>query len=544
MNEKMDTGTIRRWRGKVWQLGVGLIVGFGGGLTGGSADELGSPPVVMMSPYEVSAASVEFEGWKKLISPNFVVYTDAAATEVRPMMERLEMIFMATQVTIGRRPLTHAPITLILPSSRSDWKKIRSKGQVQWKVGATSFHQLAYFVVLEYDWQDDGVSLVYTITTNLNLRLLGMESAFAIGRGLSYFFETAEMHEGALNIGQANSRVGQLKYDRWFEWEKFFSINKKSPEYLRDSDLLHRFNAQAAIFVHYLLMQEDPKMKAGLWEWNMLLLAGKDPTEALFESVFGMGWDTLQETMEHYLSKGSFTTRLYRFPPELMKFVVTELEVKTQEMRELFVLTQIHNQRIDDSKLALDSLLDKGLKTADLRSMLVGACLSWDRKDAALNVLREMIAEGGQYPEVYGKAAELILEASPPGHFPPTEVLAEAKALARTALEGESLMAEVIEGLALLIALEPEMTAAKVGEIKQLCRRLAGNGPTDGALAALAFASWRAGDTARAQRVCELLRDSQFTGRSTLMFTTLVAEAMEAGKSPAEMLASLAQKKN
>lgn len=529
----------RRWRilGR-WLLVVGWVT-----MPVQSQDELDRDLVVEMSPYEVSAASVEFEGWKKLISPNFIVYTDAASTEVRPAIEKLEMVFMATQVTLGRRPLVHAPITVVLPSSRSDWKKIRSKGKVKWKVGATSFDELAYFVILEYDWQDEGVDLLYAITSNLNFELLGVKGAFPIRRGLTYFFETAELIDGALNIGGANRRVSFLKNERWFDWERFFAIHPSSPEFVRDSYDVHRFSAQSAIFVHYMLMQEDPQVKEQLWEWNALLHAGNKPTEVLFQSVFGMNWSELRKTMKDYLSKGSFTTRLYRFPPESMKFVVTELDIKAQEMRELFVLVQINNQKIEDSELALDSLLKKGLKTEELRAMLVGACLSWKRPEAALKVLRDMVASGNQFPEVYTAAAELIFESQPLEGFPPVELLDEVASLLTIALKEEPLWADAIEGMTQVLATGVAVGDEQVQEIKQLCLRLQGNGQTDGALVSLAFASWRNGDEARAKRVCDLLAGSLFTRRPAKLFAERIVQAIDAGESPEQMLTDLKRKK-
>jgi len=533
------TGSLGCWWRMLgwWLWGAGSLA-----VSMQAENELGRDPVVAMSPFEVNAASVEFEGWKKLVSPNFIVYTDAASTEVRPTIEKLEMVFMATQVTIGRRPLVHAPTTVVLPSSRSDWKKIRSKGTVKWKVGATAYDELAYLAVLEYDWQDSGVGLLYSITSNLNFQLLGLESVFPVERGLTYFFETAEMVDGALKIGGANRRVALLKNERWFDWERFFAIRPTSPEFVRDSNDVYRFGAQAALFVHYMLMQEDPKVKEQLWEWNALLHAGNEPTEALFQSIFGLDWEQLQKAMKHYLSRGSFTSRLYRFPPESMEFVVTELDVKAQEMRELFVLVQINNQKIADSQAALDSLLKKGLRTDDLRPMLAGACISWKRPESALQVLQEMIAAGKQFPEVYALAAELLFKSQWSEEMPTAELLDEVRSWLTMALEGEPLLPEAIDGMTQVLAMGPTVTPRQVEEIKQYCLQLQGNAATDSSLVALALASWRSGDEARAKRVCELLAESLFTKRSSRLFAQRIDQAIKAGESPEQMLADLKRK--
>lgn len=547
-----ETRTRRTW----WRvLGWWLSIAGGLAVSAQTEDELSQDAVVMMSPftvraetmsqYEFSVANVKFEDWRKLISPNFIVYTDAEASELRPMIEKMEMLFMATPVMVGRRPLAHAPITVVMPSLSSEWKKIHSKGKirykgkVKWKVGASSFDELAYVAVMEYDWQYSGVELLYSTTAGLNFELLGLNGAFPIMRGLAYYFETAEVVDGALNIGGASRRLAPLRNEEWFDWDHFFAIRPTSPEFVGNSNKLYRFDAQATLFVHYMLMQDDPQVKEQFWEWNALLHTGYKPSETLFQSVFGLRWKELEKATKSHLIKKTFTTRPFRFPPESMDFVVTEFEVKAPEMRELFVLAQINNQEVEESVAALNSLLKKGLKTESLRPMLAGACILWERPESALKVLQEMIATGKQFPEVYAMAAELLLKSQWNEGMPSAELLDEVRSLLTMALEGEPLLPTAIDGMTQVLAMGPTVTPEQVEEIERYCMHFQGNGATDRSLLALALASWRIGDEARAKRVCDLLAESSLTKRSSRMLAQRMDQAIKEGESPEQWLEDL-----
>ena len=287
---------------------------------------------VAMSPYEVTASSVEFRGWTKLCSPNFIVYTDAALKDVRPLLRQMEMLHLVAQVTFGRRPLNKAPAIVVLPTSHSDWREIRSKGNVEWKVAVSSLDWFQPGSVVEYDWQRDGIGVLWASLTRAELRWLGLEMPLALRNGFAYYFETIRVTKEGLRVGRGNRRVANLLYDKWFDWQKLFEITSASPEYTRDSSAISRFNGQSALFVHYLMTREEPGRLNQLLRWSALLMAGHEPTEERFTEVFGMNWEECQRRLKRFMNGEKFNETIYGFPPEALEFVVTELEVKTHEL--------------------------------------------------------------------------------------------------------------------------------------------------------------------------------------------------------------------
>lgn len=91
-------------------------------------------PVVALSPYEVTASTMQFKNWIKVSSPHFSIYTDISALEAMTIAREMEMLHLAAQHFFGRVALHRAPMVFVLPATGSDWRKLDSKGSVEWKV--------------------------------------------------------------------------------------------------------------------------------------------------------------------------------------------------------------------------------------------------------------------------------------------------------------------------------------------------------------------------------------------------------------------------
>ncbi len=199
-----------------------------------------------------------------------------------------------------------------------------------------------------------------------------------------------------------------------------------------------------------------------------------------------------------------------------MEFPLTEEALGAREMRELFVLAQIVNQRIPESETSLDSLLARGLKTPGLREFLATACLEWKHDEKALELLRTLITERSDNPRVYATAARLAFER----HVPTPSINARLTTEDADDIRGWCHRALAIEPhepranglLAWTDALGPEVIAEDATEISEICHRMDGNGRTDDLLAALAVARWRQGNTTSARRACDLLLNASLAG--------------------------------
>ncbi len=496
-------------------LGIGLIVP-----TGAWAEEQEAP--VEMSAYEVMAHSVKFRNWKKLSSPNFTVYTDARSRRVRGLVREMEMMHLAAQVILGRRPLHHEPVRVILPNSWSDWRKLRSRGEVQWQVAVSSLSSFSPTCLVEYNWNEDGAKIMWASLGKIEMDLLGLNTSFAFSRGIGSFFETVRPVSGGLRIGIPNRRMTAVIDYGFYDWSRFFTFNGLSPEFTRDGNAVHRIDGQAAVFVHYWMMQDESRRIDRLFDWNARLLAGAEPTSDLFCKVFEMDFFIWQEEAFNYVRQKGFPAIDYAIAPGALDFVVTELDVKTAEMRELFTLAQILNQKVEASEEALDTLLKRGLATSDLMPMLVGACLEWERYEAAESLLGEMINEGDEAAKTHAEYARLafrrIVEMPTPSSRLSEEEYHELASRFVSALAREPIRSGVNARWAWVVALREDLSASDLDELRRVCRRMDGNGDTDDPLAALAFASWRMGDTNTAERLHRLLEESPYTDKGVHAF--------------------------
>lgn len=484
-------------------------------LTG--AEKPANDIAVTMSPFEVRAASVDFKRWIKVSSPNYIIYTDAKEKEALEAIREFEMLHRAVQVFFRRRMQNLPPTHLVMPTSNSDWKKIRSKGSVEWEstVSQPSGY-LARIILVEYDWQKETLDPVRSIQGQGLVKAMNLDGPLWFSTGVGMFLQTAEIKDGSLVFGRQNPRTLALQMEGYFPWQRFFEIQYTSDEFRKEWDVGKVF-AQSAGFVQYLLAHPEPVWAERLIEWAALMEADNPPTEAEFKRVFGQDYKAWQKTMEAYHRAGKYTMTSVRVPPASMQFTPVRIDLPVTEMRELFIISQILNQQIPDSKASLTALLMRDLKTDSLRELLAEACYRWDLKDQALTELRKLEAAGSLNPSVHAAIARHVcydnIKKITIHARLSAEVAAEVHAAAVRALELEPRHQMGSDFYVWSLALGPKVDASTIEKLEKHYRVLVDETPTSDVLSALAIAHWRLGQTDRARLVAETLRDSPFTDK-------------------------------
>lgn len=485
-------------------------------------------PVVKMSPYEVTASSVQFKHWIKVSSPHFCVYTDVSALEAMTIVREMEMLHLAAQQFFGRPALRRSPMIFVLPASGSDWRKLESKGHVEWKVAISDpAHTVVDLVLAHYDWQERDLDLVWAELGAAECYWLNLPQSLWFERGVMGFLQTAEFTKDSIRLGRVSERVRHVEEMGWLPWGRLFAVTENDREYKKDGEF-QRFAGQCIAFVQYMLAHREPVWVERLMAWNALTDAGVTPTEAEFQAVFGQDWKTWQKTMTQYLGGGTYKIVTAQFKPEMLKFDLLQLDAPPREMRELFILGQILNQNVPASRVSLDSMLAKGLETEALREILVEACLKWDRHEAVSENLGRLIAAKSTNPEVYALAAKRALGKLAPQIGMSVRLGPEADEIRRwcaRALWLEPRHADANNALALTLALGREVSPESVTSIQKIYRTLSGNASTSTAVAALAIAYARTGDSVSAREVSGILRDSKFSdARAKQIAENLLAE--------------------
>ena len=494
--------------------------------------EFGAP--VTLSPIEVTAQSMEFNHWLRLTSPHFIVYTDGGAKEAALIVKHLEMVHQAAQFFMRRRSLNLPAMIVVLPTARSDWRKIGSRGRVKWQVATSLTGSARQLLLVEYDWQTDGLYSVYAMVGIHEVHGMNLVGPLWFTRGICSFFRTVTFEGDMLTIGKQGPDAFWIHEHGWMPWPKFFRINTSSPEFVQDTDEHNRYEGQCGVFAHYLLTNPDKACTERLLTWTAYLNAGNEPTEQSFKDVFQADWKGWEERLNQMLDGGSYTTGQIRFPPAALQFTVVTDQPAPRELRELFVLSQVLNQNTKESRATLDAVLQRGLKTDALREILADACARRENEDAALTELRAIISAGSSNPVVYADAADILFRRRVAKITVESRLGDEADEIRQwcnRACELEPLHLEANELLAWAEAFAPVMEPRNLEAIARICRRLDGNAPTDNALAALAVARRRSAKAKSAQALAEQINASVFSGRTA---KSIAAQILAQATSPAE----------
>jgi len=458
-----------------------------------------SPTV--MSPYEVRANSVAFQGWIKRVSPNFIVYTDGSESDAATALRQFEMLRQAGQAAFGRVAGRYSPTIIILPSASSDWRKLETKrGAVEWKtVSVAVGGQVVPALVAQYDWQALGLGMMQSVYAAIEQREMDIEGPFWLQRGLNYFYETVQFDGNQVRLGRANPRIFALQDHPWIPWGRFFEVNPSSPEFTKEK-LVSTYEAQVALFTQFLFSNPDRIWVARLVAWLDYLRSGSPPIEAQFAAIFGQDWKKWQDTMRGYLFGGSYNIFRFELPSSTVHFQESKPELPVKEIRELFILIQTLLQNVPDSQVSLNALLTGGLQSPCLRELLIESCLHWQRPAEALQNVRQLIAAGSTNARVY-RLGDLLLTGyagalGPDCRFGPE--ITEVRAWDRRGLALEPLYSDLNDSLAFNEACAPLVDQQSITTIEGCYLRLKGRAPTDKVITSLAIALWRMGESTTA----------------------------------------------
>jgi hypothetical protein len=466
---------------------------------------------ISLTPYEVTAEKIEFSQWIKVSSPHFTLYTDSGKKEATEMVAQMEMMHQAAQFFLHRRTLNLAPTIVVLPTSRSDWRKIGNVGNVQWQVATTLVGTTRKLLLVQHDWQSDGLSPVWASLGMEEVQAMNLAGPLWFERGIADFFHTVTFTHDTITLGKQGFGAYEIKRAGWMNWPRFFSVTRQSPEFFKDSPAHNLYEAQCGIFTHYLLTNPDPACTLKLLSWAAYLDAKNDPTEESFKAIFQYDWKGWQSQLDKFLNGGRYTSGKIKFPASALQFSIVTSEPPVREMRELFVLSQILNQDTKSSDLSLDALLTTGKKTELLDELVADACHRRRRSDVEIQLLRAIIAAGSSNSTVYSQAATLLFRQSATRDSLDIQLgteAAEIRAWCQRSLELEPLNIDANETLAWTEAYAPTIGKPNLETIVHICRTLDGNAPTDEALAALAVARWRSGALVQARSLAERIKSS------------------------------------
>ncbi|ACB74347.1 hypothetical protein [Opitutus terrae] len=471
--------------------------------------------VVVLSPYEVVAQSLDFRRWRRYSSPHFLVYTDADPNLAAMAVRQMEMVQQTAEFYFRRKITRLAPMIAVLPTRAEDWRRIGAESDAEWDMQGVMIGSCRKLQLIQNDWQKKDLSPAWRGLVAYQLETIGVAGPPWFKRGIEAFFSAVNIRGDTLTMGRQREWRKTLARHGWIEWPRFFGLSGAAAE---GPGALPRgqFSAQAAVIMHYCLSHPAPGWTPRLFAWASYLAAGGVPSEENFQRFFEIGWADWQQRLERMLDDRKYTEATVRFMPASLRFPVASNDVSTAEMRELFVLSQIATRPTKESDASLDALLAHGLATESLRELLADACGARGRTDAQFEELRRLIALGSENPAVYADAAQILFQRERTDDTLDARLGGEdgeqIRDWCRKAVALEPLYLKAAELLAWAEAIAPTVDARSLAAITNLHRALDQYTRTDKILVALAVAQWRVGNGAEAHALAEQIRASELSG--------------------------------
>ena len=442
--------------------------------------------VVNLSGIEVTADRIDFNKWIKVTSPHFVIYTDASTKETRLLAKQLEMTQQAVQFYFHRPMREAPPLFVVLPTSESDWRKVKST-HTKWKPASVLLERSRGLVLLDDDWQEYPGYLLAMVGEHA-CHLMNIKGPTWFSSGLTSFFSTITFRGDTLEIGKEGAWSAAVVKHGFMPWERFFKIDENSPEYYTDSVDHQRFFGQSTALIHYLLTNSDKKSVPKLLEWATVTEGKEKPSEQDFKNIFGTDYIGMEGQVKKLLFGGRYTSGSISFPPQALKFDIQSENVRPREMRELFILSQAMVQRGEDSLAAIDAMVKTGLKNENLRELLADSCVTRGRGADGLKQYKLLIDGGSTNAAVFENAAVTAMSEAKvfedlDHHFKSGQD--RVQAWAKHSIELDPLYFDAYNTLAWIHACGTTVDGDDVAVISQLCHALSGRGPTDEPLAAL-----------------------------------------------------------
>lgn len=320
-------------------------------------DDDGAPKElrVQLSPFSVLAMSAEFDGWSKLRSGNFLVYTDATPTAAKAVLRELEAIASVCERILPPTALPQtSPVVIVLPGAASEWRQLESKTGYEWKVAASVVDaKPTGLVTVTYDWQRAGTGSLRSAAAKALLSRRGQDGPFWYTMGFGNIFREASFEAGHLLLNDRDKEWARvMRNGLWLQWGRFFEVNNFSPEFV-SAHGVERYLSQASVTTHFLLF-EAPAATAGLRRWREAQKAGAEPTKANFEAGVGEPLRVWARRVWDYATLPP--PQQFAIEWDDAAFQIAAADATARELRELFVVVQMLARRDDAAKKALAEL--------------------------------------------------------------------------------------------------------------------------------------------------------------------------------------------
>jgi tetratricopeptide (TPR) repeat protein len=250
------------------------------------------------------------ENWIQVISPHFVVATNASekrGRRIADQFERMRSVFHGAFPKLEVDP--GVPIVVLAVKDEKDFRALEPeeylvKGSL--KLGGLFLHGPdKNYVLMRIDAEGQHpYSVIYHEYTHLLISKSADWMPLWMNEGLAEFYENTEIHEKDASLGEPSAEnIEWLRENRLLPLATLLTVDQKSP-YYHEEKKGSIFYAESWALAHYIQMNDFSQKAHRLNDYSALLVQKVDPVTAATR-VFG-DLKQLEANLENYIRGGSF----------------------------------------------------------------------------------------------------------------------------------------------------------------------------------------------------------------------------------------------
>ena len=270
------------------------------------------------------------------------------------------------------------------------------------------------YITLTLESADQGLDVIFHEFSHLLLRRVFADAPLWFNEGLAEYYSTFEVPSSRrAHIGKPVQSHLQLLQSRSLPFARFFAIDRKSPEYTKDTIGRNVLYAQAWAIVHHAFHGES-KRRDQLLAF-VTKLADGTPTEESFRTAYGIEVRALENEVESYVKQLSHRFTIYEFREDLVRRVESRATKISDPEAEAWLGDLLaHMHREDEATARLEKALaaDKGLALA--HSSLGSLQVQGGKTEEGLAHLKEALALGTANETAYFVYAYALVSRSEP----------------------------------------------------------------------------------------------------------------------------------
>ncbi len=261
--------------------------------------------------------------WTKVVSPNFVLVSDAGEDEARKVVAMLERFRHTVLLILPQSTIKSAVPTKVFHfRTHGSFRafKPKYKGKVMGAVNGYFFGDGDQsFIALTTDaGGGQAYEVIFHEYQHFLLSNILPNAPLWLDEGLAEYYSAFEpRYEGReVLLGRSPTRhILALRKATLMPLEKLFSIDPKSPEY-NEAKKAGLFYAQSWDLAHCLMLGNGGKRQPQFTRFINSLGKGQ-PVEESFRLAFQADYKTIEKELQDYISSYMFPATVYEFPEAL-----------------------------------------------------------------------------------------------------------------------------------------------------------------------------------------------------------------------------------